>query len=187
MDIIIKRLSKETMSDYLDFFDCPTSSNDPLFAGCYCVWHHWTDELEHERSNNAEEDRLYFKRNLAAKLIEKGELNGFLAYSNEKVIGWCNADSKQSYDRLSKKRSPELWTELADSDNIFAIVCFIVHPHMQRKGVATELLKIACKEAKAKGYDYVEAYPDSHQYSMYTKQGFKLIQHHSSVIALKKL
>jgi len=179
MNIEIKKLSPELAADYLEFFGNPQSSDDPLFAGCYCVWHHWTDELEHERSQLPEAERKLFKRNFAAHLIETGQLNGLLAYADGRVVGWCNADAKGNYARQ--------WTISAGDEKTFAIVCYVVHPAARRKGIATALLKAACTEAKEKGYSCIEAYPDARQYSMYTRQGFELTQNSTIAIARKIL
>jgi hypothetical protein len=96
-DIIVRKLSIELINDYLDFFDNYAFCDGSEFTGCYCVWYHWTDELEKERSKCSEDMKKCFKRNLAINSIKQRRLNGFLAYSNGKVIGWCNADLKQNY------------------------------------------------------------------------------------------
>jgi len=119
-------------------------------------------------------------------LYKEGKLNGFIAYSNNSVVGWCNAGLKQNYERLC--REPVWWTESNDNKKVLSIVCYVVKPDMQRKGIATSLLKAVCEEANKEGFDYVEAYPGINEdgtpsyhgnYSMYTKQGFKLIKNHS--------
>ena len=195
MNIEIKKLSPELINDYLDFFENHAFSDGSEFAGCYCVWYHWTEDLEKEREKCTGELKENFKRNLAVKLIEKKELNGFLAYSDGIVIGWCNADSKQNYDRMSHKNAPELWSGSDDNQKIISIVCYLVKPEMREKGVATELLKAVCQDAKKNGYDYVEAYPGINDdgsphyhgsYSMYTKQGFHLVQGNSATTIARK-
>jgi GNAT superfamily N-acetyltransferase len=66
---------------------------------------------------------------------------------------------------------------------------------MQRKGIATKLLNAVCEDAKECGYNFVEAYhgsnkdgsPSSHgNFSMYTKQGFKLIESDSGNKIMRK-
>jgi len=196
MDIKIKKLSPKLINDFLSAFDNPAFFLNPDFSfGCYCTWYNWTDELESERAKCNEESKKYFKRNLAINLIRSGKLNGFIAYLDGLVVGWCNAGSKQNYERLCCEHA--LHIDSNCRKKFFSIVCYVVHPHMQRKGIATKLLNAVCKEASEKNYDYVEAYPGINEdgtpsyhgnYSMYTKQGFELIKINSNiVIARKKL
>ena len=162
MDVEIKKLSPELLGDFMSAFDNPDFFTDKALSfGCYCTWYHWTDALEKERRQCDDYSKQYFKRNLAARLIEKGKLNGFLAYSNGSVVGWCNAGSKKNYDRLSNE--PAWAVESKDSARILSIVCYVVHPNMQRKGIATSLLKAVCHYAFENGYDYIEAYPGTHE------------------------
>ena len=136
-----------------------------------------------------------FKRNLAIKLIAENKLTGFLAYLNDSVVGWCNAGLKQNYVRIC--RESKWWTGLNNTEKVLSIVCYVVRPDMQRKGIATALLKKVCDEASHDGYDYVEAYPGINEdgtpsyhgnYSMYTKLGFEIVNPDSSItIARKKL
>ena len=196
MQIYIKKLSIELLDDFLSAFDNPDFFTNKEFSfGCYCTWYNWTSELENERNNCDDNSRKYFKRNLAIKLIEKCKLNGFLAYLNGSVVGWCNAGPKKNYERLNNQLP---WSiNMEDNENILSIVCYVVHPDMQRKGIATSLLKAVCQDAYVNGYDYIEAYPGINEdgtpsyhgnFSMYTKQGFELIINQSgNTIARKKL
>ena len=63
-----------------------------------------------------------------------------------------------------------------------SVFCFAVSPEYRRKGIATSLLETVCTEAKAEGFDYVEAYPNRDfqnqaedfmgAFAMYEKAGF---------------
>ena len=64
-DIIIKKLTSELKDDYLEFFDFRAFSDGNIQKGCYCVWHHWTEMHEHERSLMPENERPYRKRDYA--------------------------------------------------------------------------------------------------------------------------
>ena len=184
MEVEIKKLSLELLDDFMSAFDNPNFFINKEFSfGCYCTWYNWTDELENERKKCDDNSKQYFKRNLAIRLIEKGKMNGFLAYSSGSVVGWCNAGLKQNYERLCNESE---W--LSDSkvcESILAIVCYVVHPNMQRKGIATSLLKAVCQDAYENGYDYIEAYPGTNEdgspsyhgnFSMYIKQGFEIVK-----------
>jgi GNAT superfamily N-acetyltransferase len=193
MDIEIKKLSSKLTKDFLYTFDNPAFFGYSDFSfGCYCTWYNWTDELENERSKCNDESKKHFKRNLAVKLIEESKLNGFMAYFEGSVVGWCNAGLKQNYERLC--REPEFQTNASDK-KILSIVCYVVHPDMHRKGIATALLKAVCDDAKKENYDFVEAYPGTNtdgsptshgSYSMYAKQGFEQINSDSKCIIMRK-
>jgi len=194
MNIEIRKLSPDLIDDYLDFFDNSAFSDGSDFAGCYCVWYYWTNELEKEHSSCPQNMKNSFKRNLAINYIRQGKLNGFLAYSYGRVIGWCNAGLRQNYDRLSCKNNPDLWIDY-DNEKVMSIVCYLVSPNMRGKGVATELLKAVCKYAQEDRYDYIEAYPVINEdgsphyhgsFTMYEKQGFKIVKNDSTITIVRK-
>lgn len=195
-DVKFYSLSKEMSSDYIDFFENRAFSDGNINKGCYCVWHHWTDKHENERNLLPKEERSCCKRNYAVELIENGKLNGFVAYRGSQIVGFCNADLKDHYFRLSKENSPESWVGLCQTDKILAIVCFVVDPDMRGKGIATEFLQYACAYAIEKGFDYIESYPSVGKFdpyqccgsvSMYIKSGFEIIPTLSGVIARKRV
>ncbi len=195
-DIIIKKLTSELKDDYLEFFDFRAFSDGNIQKGCYCVWHHWTEMHEHERSLMPENERPYRKRNYAKELIEKSILNGFVAVYQDKIVGFCNADSKDNYFRLNKDNAPDSWIGSHEGDKILSIVCYTVEPDMRRKGIAKAMLEYACQYAKENGYDSIEGYPSRGKFSisdcggsveMYTDQGFDIIEIPNGVVARKKL
>lgn len=196
MNIKVYRLSKDIAEDYISYFDNRAFSDGDIEKGCYCVWHHWTDNHEYERSLMPENERPYRKRDYAKELIRNGILNGFVAYDGKQIVGFCNADIKDNYFRLSRENNPNSWTGVNAHDKILSIVCFIVAPDMRRKGIAKALLEYACQYAEEKGYDYVEGYPPHGEFtihdcggsvSMYVNLGFEIIDIPNGVIARKKL
>lgn len=196
MEIKVSRLTKDMVEAYIDFFDNRAFSDGSAEKGCYCVWHHWTEERERERSLMPEKERPYRKRNYAKELIQKGILNGFAAFCDDEMVGFCNADTKENYFRLSKENNPNSWEAINENDKILSIVCFIIAPDMRRKGIAKTLLGCACQYAEEKGYDYVEGYPPKGEFtirdcggslSMYLEQGFEIIDIPDGVVARKKL
>lgn len=194
MDFLFKKLTSEYLDDFLAALDKPSFFHDADFSfGCYCTWFHWTDQLEAERSTADLQIRKSFKRNLAIDLIQKGRLNGFLAYYGNQVVGWCNAGLKQDYDRLRYDKT--LWDEDTKDEKVMAIVCYVVHSDYQRRGIATNLLKQVCEDAEAQGYHMVEAYPHLQEDgrpsslgsdSMYLKMGFQIIELPSGKIVARK-
>ncbi|MDE5819003.1 MAG: GNAT family N-acetyltransferase [Lachnospiraceae bacterium] len=196
MNIEVKKLDSNMADEYLTFFDQRAFSDGSAEKGCYCVWHHWTDKHEQERSLMPENERPYRKRNYAKELIRNGTLNGFAAFCEEQIVGFCNADTKDHYFRLSRENQPDSWIDVNENDKILAIVCFIVAPDMRRKGVAKALLECACQYAQENGYDYVEGYPSKGEFvvnncggsaSMYMEQGFEIVDVPGGIIARKKM
>lgn len=195
MNIKVRKLNKDMAKEYINFFDNRAFSDGNVEKGCYCVWHHWTDKQEYERSLMPENERPYRKRDYAKELIQNGILNGFVALYDNQIVGFCNADTKDNYFRMSRENHPNSWKDIKEHDKIFAIVCFIIAPDMRRKGVAKALLSYACQFAEENGYDYVEGYPPKGEFtvkdcggsvSMYLDQGFEILDIPNGIIARKK-
>jgi GNAT superfamily N-acetyltransferase len=199
MKFEIKKLSAEMASDYIDLFEKHGLIDGDINKGCYCVWHHWTNQHENERSKLPKKEQEFVKRDFAIKLIQECKLNGFVAYLDDRMVGFCNADFKENYYRHSRKNNPDSWVGLDENDKILTVVCYVVDVNMRGKGVATALLEGVCKYAVENEYDYIEAYPSLNEFSsthcggpfsMYAKKGFLLVDSDSQItekIARKKL
>ena len=103
-------------------------------------------------------------------------MQGYLAYLDGKVVGWCNANDKQAYNSVNMDFSFE---ESEKNKKIKSIVCFCISPNFRGRGIASRLLDKICLDAADDGYEYVEAYPfikEEYNYhgskSMYEKNGF---------------
>lgn len=184
MDFIVKKLLPDMADDYIDLFDERGFSDGSINKGCYCVWHHWTDDHERNRAKLPENERPLVKRDYAKRLIQEGILNGFVAYRNGKIIGFCNADLKDNYYRHNRVNHSNSWLGIQKDSKVLCIVCYVVDVSLRGKGVASALLQYACKYAADNGYDWVEAYPSFESFdnqhcggpfSMYEKQGFTLV------------
>lgn len=189
MDVIVKRLTPDMAEDYIDYFDNRAFSDGNEQKGCYCVWHHWTEKCEYERSLLPESERGLRKRDYAKELIQSGRLNGFAAFYGGEMVGFCNADRKSNYFRLSGDGD-------MDNDRVLSVVCFTVAPDMRRKGIAKAMLACACRYAEENGYDCVEGYPKAGEFSvsdcggsvsMYVGLGFEIAEVSGGVIARKKI
>lgn len=183
MNIEIKILAPELINDYIDFFENIAFSDNPEWGGCYCVWYHWNDLLDIERKKYELAGGTCFKRELAIRYIRDGILRGYLAYVDGSVVGWCNTNDKSNYSGLSKEKRPELWQNTNGEEKVKSIVCYTIAPNIRGKGIATQLLKRVCEDAKLYGYDFVEAYPGAGEanvhsyhgpYSIYKKNGFSV-------------
>ena len=196
MDIKIQALDSSMALQYIDFFENRAFSDGNINKGCYCVWHHWTEGHEYERSRLPIEERPLVKRNYAIELIEQGRLHGFTAWHENKMIGFCNADLKNNYFRMSKDKNPDSWIGIDGNAKVMAIVCFTIDPAYRGKGIAKKLLSYACDSAKENGYNYIESYPSDGEFnpdlccgnrSMYESQGFTIISVSDGIVARKKL
>ncbi|MDI6619029.1 MAG: GNAT family N-acetyltransferase [Clostridiales bacterium] len=177
MDVKICPLSRELADDYFDFFDNVAFCDHEEWSWCYCTYYHFDSEIEKEL-DGVDKNGL---REYAVKLVKEGIINGYLAYIDGKVAGWCNAGDKAGYKRL--RANKDLWSD-ADDAKVKSVVCFIIAPKMRNQGIATLLLKRVCEDAASEGFSCVEAYPacgtldcymNFHGYiSMYEKSGFVL-------------
>jgi GNAT superfamily N-acetyltransferase len=186
MIIEIKKLTPELINEYTNFFEKEAFTDNPEWEGCYCVYYHWNESFESERTKYEAEGGTCFKRELAKRLIHDGTLKGYLALVDGIVAGWCNVNDKNKFYNLSKVKRPELWDETVENKKVKTIVCFTIAPNMRKKDIATELLKKVCEDAKNNGYDFVEAYPGTGEtsersyhgpYTLYEKSGFSVYKH----------
>jgi GNAT superfamily N-acetyltransferase len=149
-------LAPDRAADYLRFFDHergPAFADNPDWAKCYC--HFYQVPLTTVWSSL---DGAANAAAMAAR-IGSGEQEGFLAYADDEVVGWCNA---QPYDKLRhacprlKIPAPALPVPQAQAA---AIVCFVVAPAWRRRGVARALLAGALANFTARGFGVVDAFP----------------------------
>ena len=155
MNIEIKKLTPELAEDYVLFFDETPHNINGNENKCYCVtWRsddsyiaderHWFDTCEERREN-------------ALRFVKNGDIQGYLAYCDGKIVGWCNANSNCNkcidYLRLFYPID-----EYRENVKIKSIFCFVIAPEMQRKGIATKLVERVCRDAAEDGFDFVEAY-----------------------------
>jgi len=175
-NIEIKKLSPNLTSDYLEFFDHIAFSDHKEWSWCYCTFFHFDEDMG-KKLNAIGKEGL---RSEAVNLIKDQNIQGYLAYEKNKVVGWCNCGDKTNYKRL--RACKELWEMKEEHVKIKSVVCFIVAPEMRSKGIATQLLERICSDAKSEGYTYIEAYPYKGAknsfdhfhgpYKLYEKAGF---------------
>lgn len=162
----IKELTSDLINDWFDFFENRAFSDHNEWHGCYCTACYYPKPSEYNNQSNR-------KKEYAKWLINTGRMCGYLAYEDNKVVGWVNANNKIYFTSLSGTSHHE---------NILSIVCFIVEKEYRGKGIATRLLQEIVNEAKKKGYSIIEAYPKQRvkseygqwngPYEMYKKNGF---------------
>ncbi len=160
MKLEIYPLTPERAADYFAFFDNAAFRDHPEWSWCYCTYYHYDDALEKELNGTGREGL----RGYAQKLVREGTLQGYLAYADGAVVGWCNAGDKAGFRRLCQDR--KIWTQ-EENARVKSVVCFIIASEYRRQGVATALLQRVCEDAAAQGYDFVEAYPSHGELDCY--------------------
>lgn len=194
MQLNIKRLTPALVNDYLTFFDHETHSDGIPEHKCYCVC--WSSD-DHRgrlgRMSTAEK-----RRTLAKTYVLNGSIQGYLAYDNDRVVGWCNANRRSdcmrcvSWDRLLSDIHTDTRT---DSKAIKSVFCLTVASDKRRQGIATTLLQHVVSDASDEGYTLVEAYPskihktmdDYEGYlDMYLREGFVITEEHERYYVVQK-
>lgn len=159
MDFIIKELAPELTEDFLDFMENRAHSNIPNFI-CYCTSFNMTQEQykleieEKARALKGVNGLISLSRKAAEQLINDNILKGYLAYHNNLAIGWCNTNDKKRYSQLE-------FNEVIDDNEskTQAIACVAIAPEYRDKDAHLCLITRVCEDAKARGYEIVEAYP----------------------------
>jgi len=176
MNIEIHKLTPERAEEYANFFD-ETPHNDEFKRKCYCV--SWCSDSAKGKSWP---DKTAERRAVAIARVKNGHIRGYLAYHDNQIIGWCNANTKsdcqKAIQHMRDMRAPvEVCT---DDDKIKFIFCFVIAPDYRRKGVASQLLEYICDDAKADGYSFVEVFTTKEFandgfrgiFEMYERHGF---------------
>ena len=173
MSLDIHPLTPELLNDYFHFFDNVAFIDHPDWSQCYCLAFHFESTWD---AKDAGRENPWRER--AIQLVREGKLHGYLAYSDDKIVGWCNANDKKNYAALSFNVKPEIWEENKNKKTK-SVVCFLVAPDMRGKGIATKMLEWVCTDAEADGYDLIEGYPPTGEWDMYAA-------HHGTVALFEK-
>lgn len=153
MEIEIRRLTPDLAEDYVQFFDVTPHDVNIDEQKCYCVT--WRSDISYANGAPhwfpAREER----RTRAKEFVRTGSIQGYLAYYGDKIVGWCNANADC---QLCVNYLRSYWPkeEYRGDVKVKSVFCFVVAPEMQRKGIATQLLKRVCKDAANEGFDFVE-------------------------------
>jgi ribosomal protein S18 acetylase RimI-like enzyme len=195
--ITIQRLTPARGADYLRFFDHergPAFTDNPEWRTCYCHFYQVPTALKWG-DFDGRANRLAMSARIAS-----GEMEGYLAYEGDEVVGWMNA---QPYHKLRhacqrmRIAQPELPVAPHDAA---AIVCFVIHPRHRRRGIARALLASGIENMTARGLALVDAFPwnagpdnnkDTDHYhgtlSMFLDAGFGQIAKHENVTVVRRL
>jgi GNAT superfamily N-acetyltransferase len=150
----VRPLTAARLADFLAFFDGDAFADNPKWASCYCQCFYEDHSTIHWNSRTATENRA-----AACRRIGEGTMQGFLAYREGRVVGWCNAAPRPLLHALDSEPIP-------DGAHAGTILCFLVAPSARGGGIATALLRGACDGLRALGLRYVDANPRPNATSM---------------------
>ena len=206
--IHIKRLTPDLLEDYLDFFDHRAFSDGSPFYPFYCNAFNMSKEriqneffIQAEAYGGGSEGWKQALRASAVRMVENGEVQGYLAYDGETAVGWCNANDRLNYYRvgefdLSDVPRDEPCSDCQRKGEVKSVVCFEICPEYRGKGIATLLLDRVCQDAKTDGYAYVEAYPSRSEAMnslaftgpkrLYEKAGFLVAAQRDGMYVMRK-
>lgn len=154
-NITIVPLTPECIADYLIFFETAFANTGEWGHLCYCI--NWCS-----KPNYTEEgmEHAEVRREAAVRYIREGVLKGYLAYSNGRVVGWCNANDRNLSLNCYGMRCHIFGCEMPKTDErVKSVFCFEIVPDMRGKHIATALLERVIEDAGRDGYEYIEAYP----------------------------
>ncbi len=194
MNIEIRKLTPDLLEDYLYFFEHEAHADNEEEDRCYCVC--WCSADHRVKTDFSSPEK---RRELAVQYVSSGMIQGYLAYFDGQVVGWCNANTKSdclnciSWLRFMTSVSA---IEPTPDIKVKSVFCFTIAPDMKRKGVATQLLERVCKDAADDGFDFVEAYPNKRfinvfrdfmgPLEMYQKSGFTIQEEMEDILVVRK-
>lgn len=192
-NITIKPLTSELNADYLDFFDNRAFTDGNPNGPCYCTSPNQTqDDIKQMVSKFKEFGVKETVRKYAVELLNKGKIQGYLAYDKDVSVGWCNAADMENYAGFV----PAFARENTCGKTI-SIVCFEIAPEYRGMGIASAFIERICNDAKEKGYAAVEGYAkildkrndfDYHgPMRLYEKAGFTEVAGKDGQVVMRKM
>lgn len=193
MNITIKPLTSDLNEDYLDFFDKRAFTDDNPNGPCYCTSPNQDEKtikrMVKEFKKHGVKQTL---RKYAVEMLNKNQIQGYLAFDGDLSIGWCNAADIESYSGFV----PELAKENTCGKTI-SIVCFEIAPEYRGMGIASLFIERVCNDAKEKGYVAVEGYVklsenrDNFDFcgpmQLYKKAGFVKVASRDGRVIMRKM
>ena len=192
-EIVIKKLSSELNKDYLDFFDNRAFTDNNPNGPCYCTSPNQDEESIKQMVSEFQENGIKETvRKYAVKMLDAGEISGYLAFDAGISVGWCNAADIDSYSGFV----PDIARDKKCGKTV-SIVCFEIAPEYRGKGLATAFIERVCSDAKASGYVAVEGYAklsetrDEYDFTgpihLYEKAGFVQVMECNGQVVMRKV
>jgi GNAT superfamily N-acetyltransferase len=152
----IERLTPARGQDFLRFFDHERGAafaDNPEWAKCYCHYYEVPAAISWPTLDG------HANRAAMDARIASGEMDGFLAYAGDEVVGWVNAQPYHKLQHACARLRIAAPTLPVPPHEAAAIVCFVTAPDWRRRGVARALLNGALANFAARGISVVDAFP----------------------------
>ncbi len=163
----IYKLTPERLEDFLYFFENVAHTDNKKWDRCYCINYCAANNNLTAKFKNFGDPLV--RKKAAVGYINNGYMQGYLAYMNGNVIGWCNANNRNDclhcYGWKNHIANKEI--DRKTKEKIKSVFCFTVAPDQRGKGVSAALLQRVIDDAEKDGYDCVEAYPNKEETDMY--------------------
>lgn len=189
-EIVIRRLTPDLCEDWLRYFDGAAFKDHGDWAFCYCLEGHLDPKTQQEWTDPGE------RREKAIEWIKSGKMQGYLAYFEGEIVGWCNVNDRENYRYLTEIfREIGYRTEDPADARVKSVFCFLIAPEFRGKEIGQRLLERICQDAERDGYTYVDGYPFADgklefQYhgtiGMYERSGFTEIADLKYVKVMRK-
>ncbi len=191
----VERLTPARRDDFLRFFDHergPAFADNPEWAKCYCHFYHVPKAIAWDNLDGVA------NRTAMTARIEAAEMDGFLAYSADEVVGWLNAQPIVRLPHCFARMGIAPPRQEVAPEYAAAIVCFVIAPGWRHRGVASALLAGALASFEARGIRVVDAFPfksgDStaatdHYHgplSLFRNAGFEVLAEHKNLTVMRK-
>ena len=147
----VRSVTRENWRDFESFFESIGTLN-------YCWCMAWRMSKEELKSNDAKN-----RKELIKNRIFRDIPIGLLAYSEHQVIAWCSVAPRDTFYGLGG---------VEDIEKVWSITCFFVKREYRKDGLVSYLIEKAKEYAKAKGAQYLEAYPVDQDSPSYRHMGF---------------
>lgn len=183
----IMALNKDTLAEFLVFFDTDAFADNPKWAFCYCQFLYVDHNVVDWKSRTLIENRA-----AACDRVSADRMRGHLAYVDGRVVGWCSAAPRFMMNSFDDEPDP-------DADAIGVVGCFVIAKEYRRRGIARALLHAACDAFALQGLRYVHAFAEPHAateaenhfgpLAMYLSAGFAVHNEddHGEVVVRKQL
>lgn len=142
--VVLRPLEPSRRADFEAFFAGDAFADNPRWRSCWCQYMHTDHSKVVWRERTGAQNHA-----AACERIAEGRLQGWLAYREGRVVGWCNAAPRPLFEALADQPDP-------DAERIGAIACFVVAKPERRRGVARALLAAACDGFRARGLALAE-------------------------------
>ncbi|MGZ5933930.1 MAG: N-acetyltransferase family protein [Rhizomicrobium sp.] len=149
MSYVIRALTPALVEKFLDYFDHDAFADNPGWQFCYCNFVHY----DHRGPAFSGTEPAANRAAVAARICAR-KMHGFLAFEDERVVGWCQAAPRTTILTLATEPDPD-----GTATQVGSVVCFVIAKAHRGKGLASQLLGVACETFKAQGLAFAEAYP----------------------------